>query len=111
MSSARSTVPMWLDAPTVSTHGALPGAVMPPYCVAPCGLRPLLPAAATTTIPASHRALRGERQRIGVVRLVDARRDRQVDDADVQRVLVGDDVVERGDDVADAAAARLRRAP
>ena len=33
VSSARSTVPMWLDAPTVSTHGALPGAVMPPYIV------------------------------------------------------------------------------
>src|SRR5205809_744096 len=23
---------MWLDAPTVNTHGALPGAVIPPYC-------------------------------------------------------------------------------
>ncbi len=33
MSSARLTVPSWLDAPTVSTQGALPGAVMPPYCI------------------------------------------------------------------------------
>ena len=53
MSSDRFVVPMWLDAPTVSTHGALPGAVMPPYCVCPCEPRPLLPAAATTTMPAS----------------------------------------------------------
>jgi hypothetical protein len=29
-SSYRTTVPWLLDAPTVSTHGALPGAVMPP---------------------------------------------------------------------------------
>ena len=35
------------------THGAFPGDVIPPYHVAPCGLRPLLPAAATTTIPAA----------------------------------------------------------
>ena len=33
VSSPRSVVPMWLDAPTVSTHGALPGAPTPPYCV------------------------------------------------------------------------------
>src|SRR2546423_9281375 len=33
VSSERSAVPMWLDAPTVSTQGAFPGAVMPPYCV------------------------------------------------------------------------------
>ena len=30
VSSDRLAVPMWLDAPTVSTHGALPGAVTPP---------------------------------------------------------------------------------
>src|SRR5512144_1061267 len=52
-SSDRSAVPMWLEAPTVTTHGALPGAVTPPYCVRPCGFRPLLPADATTTMPAS----------------------------------------------------------
>ena len=28
-SSARAADPMWLDAPTVSTHGAFPGAVIP----------------------------------------------------------------------------------
>ena len=81
---------MWLDAPTVNTHGALPGAVMPPYCVRPVARCAVVPAAATTTMPASHGALRGQRQRIGVVRLVHAGRDREVDDADVQRVLVRD---------------------
>ena len=45
--------PMWLDAPTVNTQGALPGAVMPPYCVCPLWFVPRLPAAATTTMPAS----------------------------------------------------------
>src|SRR5512138_3240610 len=52
VSSLRFTVPEWLDAPTVSTHGALPGAVMPPHCVCPFADCPRLPAAATTTIPA-----------------------------------------------------------
>src|SRR6185436_4668188 len=52
VSSARSVVPMWLEAPTVITHGALPGAPMPPYTVWPAASRPLLPAAATTTMPA-----------------------------------------------------------
>ena len=42
-----------VDAPTVSTHGALPGDVMPPYCGCPFAFRPKLPAAVTTTIPAS----------------------------------------------------------
>src|SRR5439155_14439 len=53
VSSLRSIVPMWLDAPTVSTQGAFPGAVMPPYWVDPCRPRPALPADATTTIPRS----------------------------------------------------------
>ena len=52
-SSVRSTVPCVFVAPTVRTHGALPGAVMPPYCVSPDPLRPKLPAADTTTMPAS----------------------------------------------------------
>jgi hypothetical protein len=30
-SSDLSMVPLWLEAPTVSTHGAFPGAVIPPY--------------------------------------------------------------------------------
>ena len=53
VSSARSTVPLWLDAPTVITQGALPGAPMPPYCGLPSGPLPRLPAAETTTRPAS----------------------------------------------------------
>src|SRR5437867_5088715 len=51
-SSLRFTVPLWLEAPTVSTHGAFPGAVMPPYWIARWALRPRLPAALTTTTPA-----------------------------------------------------------
>ena len=57
---------MWLEAPTVSTHGAFPGAVMPPYCVVPSRLRPLFPAAATTVMPARTARFGGERQRIVV---------------------------------------------
>src|SRR5687767_10636943 len=53
MSSDRSAVPLWLDAPTVMTQGALPGAPTPPYWSAPLGPLPRLPAAETTTIPAS----------------------------------------------------------
>ena len=52
-SSARPTVPWWLDAPTVKTQGALPGAAMAPYCNCPSRFFPRLPAAVTTTIPAS----------------------------------------------------------
>jgi len=46
-------VPIVLDAPTVSTQGALPGAVMPPYCSLPSAFLPRLPAAATTVMPLS----------------------------------------------------------
>ena len=31
-SSSRTRVPLVADAPTVSTQGALPGALIPPYC-------------------------------------------------------------------------------
>src|SRR6516165_12549919 len=55
VSSSRLVVPMVLDAPTVSTQGALPGAPIPPYCRTPCASRPRFPAAETTTIPASTR--------------------------------------------------------
>ena len=53
LSSPRPGVPFVLEAPTVSTHGALPGATMPPYCGSPLAFFPRLPAAATTTTPAS----------------------------------------------------------
>src|SRR6266540_1899882 len=53
VSSLRLTVDMWFEAPTVSTHGALPGDVMAPVSVRPLSSRPRCPAAATTTIPAS----------------------------------------------------------
>src|SRR4029079_12079660 len=52
-SSERHTVPSWLYAPTVMTQGALPGAPIAPYCVWPRLFLPWLPAAVTTTIPAS----------------------------------------------------------
>ena len=50
-SSLRFNVPSVLDAPTVSAHGALPGAMMPPYCAPPFAFLPRLPAAVTTTMP------------------------------------------------------------
>src|SRR5207247_6507816 len=54
VSSPRPTVPCVLSAPTVIADGALPGDVMPPYAARRVdGLRPLLPAATTTMIPAS----------------------------------------------------------
>src|SRR5688500_12315026 len=48
----RPALPLWLLAPTVRTHGAWPGEVIPPNCVSPSALRPRLPAEATTTMPA-----------------------------------------------------------
>ena len=53
------------------------------------------------------RTLGGECQRIGLVRLGDARAHREVDDADVVRHAVGDRPLEGGDDVADDAGAVL----
>ena len=53
VSLLRAAVPSWLAAPTVSTHGAFPGLVIPPYCTSPCVFVPMLPAAAMTTMPAS----------------------------------------------------------
>src|SRR5262249_29463603 len=49
VSSDRSAVPLWLEAPTVMTQGALPGAPIAPYCTRPSAARPRLPAAETTT--------------------------------------------------------------
>ena len=40
VSSARLVVPMWLEAPTVITHGAFPGAEIAPCCTTPSSLRP-----------------------------------------------------------------------
>ena len=37
-SSSRVNVPLVLDAPTVNTHGAFPGAVIPPHCLCPFGV-------------------------------------------------------------------------
>ncbi len=53
-----------------------------------------------------HGALRGQRQRIGVVRLVHASRDRQIDHADVQGLPLRHRIVERRYHVADVSPAR-----
>src|SRR6185436_16581048 len=53
VSSWRRTVPLVLEAPTVMTQGALPGEPIAPYCASPLAALPRLPAAATTTMPAS----------------------------------------------------------
>jgi hypothetical protein len=53
VSSVRVNVPIVLEAPTVRTHGALPGAAIPPYCRWPRLFDPKLPAAATTVMPRS----------------------------------------------------------
>ena len=57
VSSARVSVPLVLEAPTVSTQGALPGAVIAPYCSSPAAFFPMLPAAVTTVMPWSVTAL------------------------------------------------------
>ena len=85
MSSRRSTVPRSLEAPTVSTHGALPGEAMPPSCGCPAPSRPRLPAAATTTMPASTARLAASVSGSVGERFVDAGGDREVDDANVVR--------------------------
>src|SRR5580704_17470096 len=57
VSSARVSVPIVLEAPTVRTQGALPGAVIAPYCSWLRVFSPKLPAAATTVMPLSVSAL------------------------------------------------------
>src|SRR5438477_8582430 len=52
VSSLGSEVPFWSSAPTVITNGSFPGA----YDMLTAWPWPWLPAAATTTIPFSHRA-------------------------------------------------------
>ena len=96
---------MWLDAPTVNTDGAFPGAVIPPC---------LLPAVASPSIVSSsgdddnaclHRGFGRDGEWIRLVRLVHAGGNREIDDAHIQCVFVGDDIIERVDHVADVAVA------
>ena len=113
VSSWRRTVPLVLEAPTVITHGALPGDPIAPYCGWPLAALPRLPAAATTTMPASTARLAASVSGSVLYDSVTRGAEREVDDADVERVLVGDRVVDRRDDGADRAVAlrveRLQR--
>ena len=101
MSSPRDTVPWWLEAPTVSTHGALPGDVMPPYSGFVLGVLTDVAGRGHHHDAGVHGPLGRLRQRVGVVRLVDARAHRQIDHPDTQGRPVGDRVVDRVDHAAD----------
>ena len=74
---------MWFEAPTVSTHGALPGAVTPPYCVLPLGVAPEIAGRGDDGDPRLHGAPCRQREGIGEERLGGRGADRQVDHADV----------------------------
>ena len=106
LSSPRSTVPLWLDAPTVITHGALPGAPMAPYCGPAARSAAEIAGRGDDDQPRLDGAPGGEGQRVGLVRLVDTSGDREVDDPQTQGVLARNRVVDRGDDVADVTLAR-----
>ena len=83
---------MWLDA------GILRGALRAAAVVARGGHH---------DNPCRHQTLRRQRERVGVIRLVHTRRNRQIHDPDVQRRFVRQNVVERRDDVADASPSRI----
>ena len=74
MSSWRRTVPLVLEAPTVITHGALPGEPMAPYCGWPFGGLAEVAGRGDDDDAGVDGALGRERQRIGRVRLGHARR-------------------------------------
>ena len=112
VSSARSTVPMWLDAPTVSTHGALPGAVTPPYCVLPCAVAAVVAGGgddddARARPRACAASVSGSVSYDSYTPVATDRLTTRMFSASLLR----DDVVERRDDVADACRCPRRRAP
>ena len=78
-SSARSGVPLSSLAPTVSTHGALPGAAMLPYCGVAARTLAEVAGGRDDDDAGADGAEGGLGERVGVVGLVDAGRDRQVD--------------------------------
>jgi len=53
LSSLRNTVPLVFNAPTVSAPGVKPGDTMAPTIGTPAAFLPMLPADATTTMPAA----------------------------------------------------------
>ena len=89
----------------MSTQGALPGAVIPPYRVMPVGAHAVVAGGGHDDDASLHRVQRGNREGIGLVRFVHRRRDGQVDDANVQRVAILDGVFDGRNHVADAAGA------
>ena len=60
-------MPFVLDAPTVSTQGALPGALMPPYCGRPVGVLAEVAGGGHDDDARVDDALGRERQRVGQV--------------------------------------------
>ena len=105
VSSLRLAVPLAFDAPTVSTHGALAGAVMAPYCGLPLAFEADVAGRGDHDDAGIDGPLGGQGERVGVVGLEHARAERHVDDADVVSGAIGHRPVERLDDVADAALA------
>ena len=110
-SSRRSAVPLWLAAPTVSTHGAFPGDVMPPNWGCPRVVPAKVAGGRDDDDAGVDRAPGRERQRVGPVGLVHAGRDRQIDDPDVVDGALLDRVVDRRDRAADEPVAELVERP
>ena len=110
-SSARLIVPLWLEAPTVRTHGAFPGAVIAAVLRLSLRVAAEISGGRYDDDAGFHRPLRGQRQRIGRIRLVHTRRHRQIDHADIELGAMLDRVVDRRDHVADVARTRRGRAP
>ena len=74
MSSLRVSVPFVLDAPTVRTHGAFAGAVMPPVLQLARRVLAEVAGGGDDDNAAVGERLGGERQRVGPVRLGDRAR-------------------------------------
>ena len=105
VSSARFGVPFVLDAPTVRTHGALPGRDDRAVLRLTGGVLALVAGSGDDHHSGVDDALGRERQRVGPVRLAHRRADRHVHDADVVLSVMREHPVERRDDVADRALA------
>ncbi len=94
-----------LEAPTVSTHGALPGRGDAAVQRLASGVLADVARGRDHHDARVGDALGGERQRVGPIGLADGRAHREVDDADVVLLVMREHPVERRDRVADRAAA------